>query len=484
MTRARKLRIAIIGAGASGIMALIKLREAGIEDVTIYEKADTLGGTWRDNRYPGVTCDVPSHGYRYSFEPNPEWSRVCAPGTEILDYLKEVARKHNVEAAIRYGHEVTRANWRDRHWHLETSKGDQGAFDAVITATGILHHPVMPDIPGLDDFEGEAFHTARWKDEVSLAGKRVGVIGTGSTATQIVGAVVDEVAHLSLFQRTAQWILPLPQGPIPEEQKALYRADPALLEQEYQRISFENNSKFAAAIVGANPGAYRAMVTACEENLARVADPVLRAKLTPSYAVGCKRMILSDNFYEALQRPNAELVTEGIERFERDGIRAKDGRLHPLDVIVLATGFNTHQLFRPMEVTGRGGKTMDAAWAKGNEGYKAVTVPDFPNWFMIGGPNSPIGNFSWLLTAENQFNFALKLILKLRDGNVSEIAPKREAAQAFNEAVRAKLPDTVWATGCQSWYIDPHGNIASWPWTYEKFEADMREPVWEDFEVA
>lgn len=484
MTRARKLRIAVIGAGASGIMALIKLREAGIEDVTIYEKADALGGTWRDNRYPGVTCDVPSHGYRYSFEPNPEWSRVCAPGTEILDYLKDVARKHNVEASIRYGHEVTRADWRDRRWHLETSKGDQGAFDAVITATGILHHPVMPDIPGLDDFEGEAFHTARWKDEVSLAGKRVGVIGTGSTATQIVGAVVDEVAHLSLFQRTAQWILPLPQAPIPEEQKALYRADPALLEQEYQRISFENNSKFAAAIVGANPGAYRAMVTACEENLARVADPVLRAKLTPSYAVGCKRMILSDNFYEALQQPNAELVTEGIERFERDGIRTKDGRLHALDVIVLATGFNTHQLFRPMQVTGRGSKTMDAAWARGNEGYKAVTVPDFPNWFMIGGPNSPIGNFSWLLTAENQFNFALKLILKLRDGNVSEIAPKREAAQAFNEAVRAKLPDTVWATGCQSWYIDPHGNIASWPRTYEKFEADMREPVWEDFEVA
>jgi len=484
MAHDRKLRIAVIGAGASGIMALIKLREAGIGDVTVFEKADTLGGTWRDNRYPGVTCDVPSHGYRYSFEPNAEWSRVCAPGAEILDYLKEVARKHNAEASIRYGHEVMRADWRDRHWHLETSKGDQGTFDAVITATGVLHHPVMPDIPGLDDFEGEAFHTARWKDEVSLAGKRVGVIGTGSTATQIVGAVVDEVAHLSLFQRTAQWILPLPQAPIPEEQKALYRANPALLEQEYQRISFENNSKFAAAIVGANPHAYKAMVKACEENLARVADPVLRAKLTPSYAVGCKRMILSDNFYEALQRPNAELVTEGIERFERDGIRTKDGRLHPLDVIVLATGFNTHQLFRPMQVTGRGGKTMDAAWARGNEGYKAVTVPDFPNWFMIGGPNSPIGNFSWLLTAENQFNFALKLILKLKDGNVSEIAPKREAAQAFNEAVRAKLPDTVWATGCQSWYIDPHGNIASWPWTYEKFEADMRAPVWEDFEVA
>ncbi|MEQ8268423.1 MAG: NAD(P)/FAD-dependent oxidoreductase [Parvibaculum sp.] len=484
MTDKKKLRIAVIGAGASGLMALIKLREAGIHDVTVYEKARELGGTWRDNRYPGVTCDVPSHGYRYSFEPNAEWSHVCAPGPEILDYLKAVARKHGADAFIKYGQEVVRADYGDGQWTLETTDGPQGAFDAVITATGVLHHPVYPDIPGLEDFEGAAFHTARWDDTLSLKGKRIGVIGTGSTATQVVGAVVDEAATLTLFQRTAQWILPLPQAPIPEEQKALYRADPALLEQEYQRISFENNTKFAAAIVGANPHAYRAMVKACEENLARVQDPVLRKKLTPDYAVGCKRMILSDRFYEAMQQPNAELVTERIERFERNGIRTVDGRLHELDVIVLATGFNTHQLFRPMQVTGRGGKTMDEAWAKGNEGYKAVTVPDFPNWFMIGGPNSPIGNFSWLLTAENQFNFALKLILKLSDGNVSEIAPKREAARAFNEAVRAKLPDTVWATGCKSWYIDSHGNIASWPWTYEKFEADMREPVWDDFEVA
>ena len=485
MTNARKLRIAIVGAGASGMMALIRLREAGIDDVTIYEKADELGGTWRDNRYPGVTCDVPSHGYRYSFEPNAEWSRVCAPGAEILDYLKDVARKYDVERDIRYGQEVVRADYRDGKWEIETSAGPQGAFDAVITATGVLHHPNYPDIPGIDDFEGDAFHTSRWKDGLDLSDKRVCVIGTGSTATQITGALAGKVAHYSLFQRTAQWIAPLPQGPIPEEQKALFREKPELLQAEYERISHENNSKFAAAIVGANPRAYAKLEEVCKDYLENsVPDPELRTKLTPGYAVGCKRLILSENFYEAIQRPHVELVTDGIERIEKSGIRTKDGRLHELDVIVFATGFNTHQLMRPMEVTGRDGQTLNEAWEKGNQGYLAVTTPGFPNWFMIGGPNSPIGNFSWLLTAESQFGYALKLIERLARGNVTEIAPKPEAASAFNKAVRAALPGTVWATGCNSWYIDKHGNIASWPWTFEKFEADMSEPRWDDFEIA
>jgi cyclohexanone monooxygenase len=485
MTGARQLRLAVIGAGASGLMALIRLREAGFQDVTIYEKAETLGGTWRDNRYPGVTCDVPSHGYRYSFEPNAEWSRVCAPGDEILDYLKNVARKYDLERSIRFGEEVSSARWCDGRWEIETTSGPQGAFDAVVTATGVLHHPNYPDIPGIDTFEGDAFHTARWKDGLSLKGKRVGVIGTGSTATQITGALAPEVAHYALFQRTAQWIAPLPQGPIPEEQKALFRERPDLLQAEYERISHENNSKFAAAIVGANPRAYEKLVQVCRDYLeTSVRDPELRAKLTPTYAVGCKRLILSENFYEAIQHPNAELVTDRIERIEERGIRTADGRLHELDVIVFATGFDTHKLMRPMEARGQDGRTLDEVWAEGNQGYLAVTVPGFPNWFMIGGPNSPIGNFSWLLTAENQFGYALKLIQRLARGNVSEIAPKREASRRFNEQIREALPGTVWATGCSSWYIDRHGNIASWPWTFEKFEADMSEPQWDDFEMA
>lgn len=484
MTGERNLRIAIIGAGASGLMALIKLREAGIKDVVVFEKASDLGGTWRDNSYPGLTCDVPSLAYRYSFAPKADWTHVCASGAEILEYLKGVAKEHGVTPFIKYNSEVIRAAYIDQQWHIESTQGEQGAFDAVLTATGVLHHPIYPDIAGLGDFAGAMFHSARWDHNVSLKGKRVGVIGMGSTGTQIVGAIVDEVEKLSLFQRTAQWVLPLANDPIPDEQIATYRANPSLLDDEYERLSDEANSKFAAAIVGENPKAYAAIVQACEANLLTVKDPDLREKLTPHYEVGCKRLVMSGNFYDAIQKSNAELVTTTIEHIEPAGIRTSDGRLHELDVLVLATGFNTHQFLRPMTVTGRNGVTLEEAWAKKNEGYMSVTIPEFPNWFMIGGPNSPIGNFSWLLTAENQFNFALQLINLLRYGNSREIAPKASAAKAFNAAIRAKLPDTVWATGCKSWYVDMNGNVASWPWTYEKFENDMRQPIMDDFELA
>jgi cation diffusion facilitator CzcD-associated flavoprotein CzcO len=479
----KNLRVAIIGAGASGIMSMIKMREAGIEDVTIFEKANDLGGTWRDNRYPGLTCDVPSHLYRYTFEANPDWSYVCSPGAEILAYFRAVAHKYGVVERIKYAHEVIKAEFQDSRWLLETSQGNQGAFDVVLVAAGVLHHPAYPDIKGLQSFAGRSFHTARWDDSCSLEGQRVGIIGTGSTATQIVSAIVGQVAKLSLFQRTAQWIMPLPNPPISEEKKAQYRADPARLQSKYQQLAFDFNSNFAAAVVGANPAVYEAMAQACLENLENsIIDPVLREQLRPDYKVGCKRLIMSDGFYRAIAQPNAELVTQRIEQVEPDGVRTADGRLHPLDVLVLATGFDTHQFIRPMKVIGRDGISLDQIWANGNQGYRGVTVPGLPNWFMIGGPNSPIGNFSWLMTAEHQFNYAMKLIDELRLGHCTAIAPKPAAARAFNEAIKAKMPDTVWASGCSSWYIDKNGQVASWPWTYEKFQADMQAPILEDFE--
>ena len=348
-----------------------------------------------------------------------------------------------------------------------------------------LHHPVYPDIPGLADFAGAAFHSSRWPDNVSLAGKRVGVIGTGSTATQITAAVVGEAAHYSLFQRTAQWIMPAPNPEYTEDQRAEFHANPALLETEYARLNHEQGVNFADAVIGENPETYAKIEHLCMKNLASsVRDPELRRKLTPDYRVGCKRLIVSEFFYQAIQQPNAELVTETIERIEPGGVRTSDGRLHELDVLVLATGFNTHQFFRPMTVKGRGGVTLEAAWAERNQGYMNVTTPGFPNWFMIGGPNSPIGNFSWLVTAENQLGYSMKLMDRLRAGNAREIAPKPEAAQAFNDALSAKLKDTIWASGCRSWYIDAQGRVASWPWTYATFLENMAEPVLEDFEIA
>ncbi len=482
-THKRPLRIAVIGAGASGIMAVIKLREAGHGDVTVFEKDGDLGGTWRDNRYPGLTCDVASLAYRYSFAPNAEWSRTCAPGPEILAYLKDVARRYDVERVIRYDSEVVRAAWEQGRWRLETTRGPEGDFDAVVTATGVLHHPVLPDIPGLDSFAGPAFHTARWDHGVTLEGRRVGIIGSGSTATQIVTAITPRVARLVLFQRTAQWIMPVPNPDIAEDQKAAYRSDPGLLASEYERLNHEQGTRFANAIVGANPGVYQALKAGCEANLATVADPDLRRRLTPTYKVGCKRLVMSDGFYEAVQQPHVDVVTDAISGIEPAGVRTADGRRHDLDVLVLATGFNTHQFFRPMTIIGQDGLSLEEAWSEKNLGYMGVTSPGFPNWFMIGGPNSPIGNFSWLLTAENQLGYAMQLIDRLASGEAREIAPTAEATEAFNDQIAARLPDTIWASGCKSWYIDARGRVASWPWTYEKFLADMSAPVLEHFDI-
>ena len=485
MTKAKLIRVAVIGAGASGIATAVKLRDAGIEDIVIFEKTAELGGTWRDNRYPGLTCDVPSHLYRFSFAPNPEWSHRYSPGAEILSYMKSVADNFDVRKLIRFSSEVTAAAYADGQWRIETINGDQGLFDIVITAVGVLHHPAYPDIEGLRDFDGPAFHTARWDEGFYLKGKRVGIVGNGSTATQILPAIVDDAAKVSLFMRTPQWIMPQANPPIPEERKAQYRANPAAMAERFRYLAGVFNGTFCAAVAGDNPEAYAAMATACADNLKdRVTDPVLKARLTPDYKVGCKRLIVSDLFYPAIQRPNAELVTDAIKRVEPGGIRTVDGRLHELDVLVLATGFNPHQFFKPMNVTGEGGRSLDDVWSKANFAYRGISVPGFPNWFMLGGPNSPIGNFSFLMTVEHQLSYVLQLVALIQTGKARAVAAKMEPTRAYNVALKAKMDGSIWASGCRSWYIDKNGNVASYPWSYETFEKDMSAPVLEDFELA
>ena len=484
MSRGRALRIAIIGAGASGLMALIKLRQDGFENVTVFEKADDLGGTWRDNRYPGLTCDVPSLAYRYSFAPTADWSQTCAAGSEIQRYLKTVAADHDAEARIRFGEEITSARFADSVWSIDSSKERGMRFDAVVTAVGVLHHPVLPKIVGMETFDGQSFHSSRWPDGLDLSGKRVAVIGTGSTAVQLVSALVDVADHVEMFQRTAQWILPLKNPAFTDEERQRFRDDPGALAAEYDRLNDEATGKFAAAVVGENASAYRTMQRLCREYLDTVNEPELRARLTPDYPVGCKRLVMSDRFYEAIQRDNADLVTKPIDRVEAAGIRTRDGRMHDVDVIVYATGFDTHRFFRPMHVIGKDDVVLDEAWDEENVSYLGVTTPSLPNWFMIGGPHSPIGNFSWLLTAEAQFGYIRQLIEVLASGDAVSIAPTPEAARSFREAVRAQVPSTVWAQGCRSWYIDKNGNVASWPWTYAKFRQDMERPRLEDFEIV
>jgi cation diffusion facilitator CzcD-associated flavoprotein CzcO len=477
----RETTVAIIGAGASGIMAGIKLRESG-HMVSIFEKGKDLGGTWRDNTYPGLTCDVPSHLYRFSFAPNPDWSQIFSPGHEIHDYLRQVAKENDLEEVISYDSEVTRLEYDSGSWKLETTQGDQGSFDVVISAVGVLHHPVYPDIEGLGSFQGNCFHSSRWDHGVSLKDKRIGIIGTGSTAVQIVSAVVDDVEELSLFQRTPQWVLSAANQTYSEDDKKKFRDDPAEMDRLYESFADSLNHGFAAAVVGANDQALAMMQDGCERNLnENIHDSELRAKLTPTYSAGCKRLIVSDSFYPAISKPNANVITDKIDRVEPEGIRTADGVLHELDVLVLATGFDPHRFLADSEIIGLDGTTLNEAWSKGNYAYKTISVPNFPNLFFIGGPNSPIGNFSFLLTAETQFAYIEKLIDLIRKGTMSEIHPKVDVTTTFREKLNRAMPGTLWASGCQSWYFDRFGNIGSWPWTFERFEEELSKPALEDF---
>jgi cation diffusion facilitator CzcD-associated flavoprotein CzcO len=477
-------RFAIIGAGMSGILTAIKLKERGIGDFIIHEKAARLGGTWRDNTYPGLSCDVPSHVYAYSFELKGDWSHRFSPGGEIQGYFEGVAKKYGLDRHFRFNSEIERAEYRDGRWHLSAKDGATDVVDFVICATGVLHHPAWPDIPGLSDFKGACFHSARWDHSVALDGKRVGIVGTGSTAIQIVPAIVDRVSRLTLFQRTAQWVLPLANPAYSEDEKAMYLASPERLKQSYEFWAKRFVDTFARAVVGDHDELQK-IEDACRANLEdNVGDPALRAKLTPHYRAACKRLIMSDTFYPAIQKPNAELITEAIERVEPSGVRTRDGKLHELDVLVLATGFDAHAFVRPMEVVGEGGRRLADAWAHANEAYRSVAVPGFPNFFMLVGPNSPIGNFSVIMISELQLDYILQLVDLVREGRCRAVAPNKEATRRFNQALREAMKGTVWVTGCRSWYLDRNGNPALWPWSFDRFREEMKKPDLRDFDLA
>lgn len=479
----RDLRVIVMGAGMAGILSAIKLREAGIDDVVLYEKADRLGGTWRENTYPGVACDVPSHLYSYSFALNPDWSHTFASGAEIQAYFERVAADHGVVPLIRFGEEVTRCDWRDGRWHVVTASGTHDEADVLIAATGVLHHPKRPDIEGLETFAGACFHSARWDHDVELAGARVGIVGTGSTAVQIVSAVVEEVAHLTLFQRTAQWIAPVHNDAYDPSFQAELREHPEQLEDLHQRLN-DAFEIYSHAIVEADSPAMAAIEDGCRINLEQhVADPGLREQLRPGYRAGCKRLVLSEDFYDAIQHPHAELVTAGIERVEPAGVRTVDGVLHELDVLVLATGFRTDAFLRPMEVTGRDGVTLAQAWDPRPVAHLSVTMPDFPNLFLLNGPNGPVGNFSLIEVAELQLGYCLALIERLRSGESREITPTPEATQRFEDERVEASKATIWSTGCSSWYLDDRGVPTVWPFRFTRFREEMAAPDLADYDL-
>jgi cation diffusion facilitator CzcD-associated flavoprotein CzcO len=480
----RPLRCAVIGAGMAGILSAIQLTEAGLTDFTIYEKADRVGGTWRENIYPGLSCDVPSHLYSYSFALTPEWSRRFAPGPEIRAYFERVAEQHGVTKHIRFGDRVQRCTLSDGRWSLATASGHRDQFDVVIAATGVLHHPKYPAIEGIDTFGGTMFHSARWDDSVQLDGARVGIIGTGSTAVQMVSALVDRVARLSLFQRTAQWIMPQENPACSDEERADLREHPERLSETRQGLS-DLFDLFSNAVVDSDSAEIKMIERACAANLEdNVHDPNLRERLRPTYRAACKRLIISPDFYDAIQRPNAELVTDGLERIEPGGVRTEDGRLHELDVLVLATGFKADAFMRPMDIVGRNGATLDEAWSPRPEAYLSISVPEFPNFFMVNGPNGPVGNFSLIEVAELQVRYILQLIERLRAGECREVCATQDALTEFERAREQASRRTVWVTGCRSWYLDDRGIPAVWPWSFVRFREAMKIPDPTAFEFA
>jgi cation diffusion facilitator CzcD-associated flavoprotein CzcO len=479
----RSLRTAVIGAGMAGVLAAIKLEEAGLDDFTVFEKAGRVGGTWRENVYPGLSCDVPSHLYSYSFAPNPDWSRRFAPGSEIQAYFERVADEHDVGSRVRFGDAVASCVFSDGKWTLTTAAGHRDTFDIVIAATGVLHHPRYPDIDGLDTFEGSLFHSARWDRAAKVDGARVGIIGTGSTAVQMVSALTDRVATLSLFQRTAQWIMPQENPAYTDNERAAFGADRENLAELRQRLS-DMFDLFANAVIDADSPEIHMIEAACLSNLEHsVHDPELRERLRPTYRAACKRLIISPDFYDAIQRPNADLVTDPIVRVEPEGVRTSDGRLHELDVLVLATGFHADAFMRPMEVVGRNGTTLEDAWTPRPEAYYSISIPEFPNFFMLNGPNGPVGNFSLIEVAEIQFRYVMQLVERVRAGEYREICATHDALAAFERARERAASNTVWVTGCRSWYLDDRGLPAVWPWPFTQFREQMRTPDLEAFEL-
>lgn len=483
-TRAtRTPRVAIIGAGVSGLCMAIKLREAGIETFTIYEKSDRVAGTWRDNTYPGLFCDIPSRYFQYSFAPSADWTRVFSPGPEIGRYLERIADDYGLRDKIAFGHQMTEARWTDGRWHLRSADGEQAEADFVVTGCGFLHKPAFPDIPGLDRFAGHKFHSSHWDHRIDLADKRVGVLGTGSTGVQIVTALAGGTRTLTQFTRTPQWIYPAPNPRYTRLSRALHRRFPALSPRAYRGYQWTLETLLFPALVTA--GFQRTLVDlTCRLNLRTVRDPALRAKLTPTYEAGCKRLVISAGYYRAVQRHGVDIVRALIARVEPGGVVTEDGVLHELDVLVLASGFDTHALVRPMELIGPGDRRLSDAWQDGPRGYGTVAVPGLPNLFMVMGPNSPVNDSSMFNVAETQVGYAMDMIQRWRRGEIDALTATQAATDRFNRELSDAFTGTVWVSGCDSWYFGADGTPEIWPWLPQRHRELLDTPVLADYEAV
>jgi len=462
--------IAVVGGGFGGVGAVVMLKRAGYDDVTVFERAEHVGGVWQHNTYPGAACDVPSHLYEFSFAPNPRWSRRYAPQAEIQAYVEDVARRFGVIDRIRTNTEVQSARWDEerRKWRLETSAGAHEA-DVLLTACGQLSVPKMAAIPGLDRFQGPAFHTARWRHDVELAGRRVAVIGTGCSAIQVVPSIQPLVSQLDVYQRSPGWTFPKMDFAYKERTKRLFERFPAL--QRLDRAAVFAFMEFGAAAMTDKPWLLPLFRALGRHQINKaIKDPELRRKVTPTDELGCKRVMLTDDWYPALTKPNVELITDRIAEITGGGVRTQTGEERPADILVLATGFQTHGFVAPMEIAGVGGRRLAEEWKEVPRAYLGLSVPGFPNMFLIYGPNTNGGTGSVIYTIEAGVSHVIAALRELERSRGSKIEVRRETAESFDHELRSALAGTVWHTGCTSWYVDERGNDPNqWPWLWSQY---------------
>jgi len=478
--------VAIAGAGFSGLGMAIRLKQEGTRSFVVLEKAQTVGGTWRDNRYPGAACDIPSNLYSFSFAPNPNWTRLYPPQQEIQAYLEDCASCFGVREHIRFGAALARAAWDDAAhvWRIETRDGRALTARALVSGMGGLHVPNLPDLPGRESFQGESWHSARWRDDVSLAGKRVALIGTGASAVQITPRIAPIVAQLDLYQRTPSWIVPKRDGAVPGWARTLFQRLP-FTQEATRRLIYAVNELRAKAFLDPPEKEWIGAKLARAYLARQIADPALREKLTPRYRMGCKRVLISDDYYPALTRANVELIASGARALTPRGVIDGEGVERPADIVIYATGFKPMDLISHVDIRGAGGRSLNEEWANGPSAYLGTMVSGYPNFFTLMGPNSGLGHNSMIYMIESQIAFVMDALRTLDARNAPALDVKAEAQRAFNAEIEAKLKKSVWGTGCTSWYLSPDGkNHTLWPDFTFKFRERTKHVRVEEFEFA
>jgi cation diffusion facilitator CzcD-associated flavoprotein CzcO len=480
------VNVLIVGAGFSGLAVATLLNRAGVGSFRILEAADELGGTWRDNTYPGCACDIPSPLYSYSFHQKSDWTRLFAEQPEILDYLRDVARRLGLIAHTRFGQRVERAQWIERRarWEVSTATGGRYRARFLISAVGPLHHPAYPTLPGIERFEGPAFHSARWRHDVDLSGMRVVVVGTGASAIQFVPAIVDRVRALTVFQRTPPWIVPKPDRVFDVRHRRLAHWFPPYRWWVRNRLFWVHEKRAAGFITDPALMAKTAALARCLIDK-QVADPGLRKIVTPDYAIGCKRLLISSDWYPALSRPHVTLKPGGVKEIRQHSVVCDDGTEVGADVLIYGTGFDAQHTIR-IEIVGRNGLNIAEAWKAGNQAYLGTTVSGFPNLFLMTGPNTGLGHNSQIFMIEAQARYIVHALRALRRRGADSMEVRPEVEQAFNEWLDNRLINTVWQTGgCRSWYQDPRSgrNTILWPHTTISFWRRTRRAHMSDYHL-